>query len=68
MAQIRLTKAGQALVAKMKMERGKGQKRIAASRKDVFKVYTLKNTGEKVLLVNESIIFPAKPEYVMRTA
>lgn len=34
MAQIRLTKAGQALVTKMKLERGKGEKRIAASRQN----------------------------------
>lgn len=60
MAQIRLTKAGQALAAK-----GKPERRTTVLRKDEFKVYTLKNTGEKVL-VNESKIFPAKPEYVMR--
>ena len=54
MAQIRLTQRGQALVARRKSKRGD-----AVSRKEVFKVYTLKNTGEKVL-VNEREIFPEK--------
>lgn len=67
MAQIRLTNRGQALVAKEMLERRERERRIAVSRKNEIKVYTLKNTGEKVL-VNESKIFPAKPEYVMRAA
>lgn len=67
MAQIKLTKRGQALVAKEKLERRKRERRIAVSRKNEFKVYTLKNTGKRVL-VNESKIFPAKPEYMMRAA
>lgn len=62
MAQIKLTKRGQTLAA-----RGKSKGGIIAFRKDVFKVYTLKNTGEKIL-VNESEVFPEKPEYVRRAA
>lgn len=62
MAQIRLTKAGQALVARRKLEK---KEENCIFRKDEFKVYTLKNTGEKIL-VNESKIFPVRQEYVMR--
>jgi hypothetical protein len=54
MAHIRLTKRGQALAAKRKAKR-----KVAALQKEVFKMYTLKNTGEKVL-VNENEIFRQK--------
>ncbi len=54
MANIRLTKRGQALAAKRKAKR-----KVAALQKEVFKMYTLKNTGEKVL-VNENEIFRQK--------
>ena len=54
MAHIRLTKRGQALAA-----RGKAKRKVAALQKEVFKMYTLKNTGEKVL-VNENEIFRQK--------
>lgn len=59
MAQIRLTKAGQALAARG----NKSEKRAIVLRKDIFKLYTLINTGEKVW-VNESEIFPEKPKYM----
>ena len=54
MAHIRLTKRGQALAAKRKAKR-----KVAALQKEVFKMYTLKNTGEKVL-VKENEIFRQK--------
>lgn len=54
MTQFWLTKRGWAVVKK-----GKSKRRALALQKDVFKLYTLKNTGEKVL-VNESEIFPKK--------
>lgn len=60
MAQIRLTKRGQALAARKNSKGG-----VTVFRKDVFKVYTVKTTGEKVL-VNESDIFLEKSEYVRR--
>ena len=51
MAQIRLTKRGRALA-----DRGKSKRRASTLQNDVFKMYTLKDTGEKIL-VNESEIF-----------
>ena len=57
MVRIKLTKRGQALVAKRKSKGG-----VTVVQKDVFKVYTIKKTGEKVL-VNESKLFPNKSEY-----
>lgn len=59
MAQIRSAKAGQALAARG----NQSEKRAAVLQKDIFKLYTLINTGEKVW-VNESEIFPEKPEYI----
>lgn len=56
MAQIRLTKRGQALAAKRKSQKGVS---VTALRKDEFRMYTLKNTGEKVQ-INESEIFPKR--------
>ena len=57
MARIKLTKRGQALAAKRKSKGG-----ATVVQKDVFKEYTIKETGEKVL-VNESKLFPNKSEY-----
>ena len=51
MTQFWLTKRGQAIAAK-----GKSKRKVLELQKDVFKLYTLKNSGEKVL-VNESEIF-----------
>lgn len=63
MVQIRLTKAGQIIAARGR----RAGKKAAAYRKEVFRRYTLKNTGEKVL-VNESEVFPEKNESMRRTA
>lgn len=68
MAQIRLTKAGQAVA-----ERGKrAGKSTAMFRKDVFRMYTLRRNGEKEpvgkVLVNESEIFPERPGLARRAA
>lgn len=68
MAQIRLTKAGEAVAARGRQT----GKRTATFRKDVFKMYTLWRNGEKEpagkVLVNESEIFPEKPGLTRRTA
>lgn len=63
MTRIRLTEAGKALVAKL----GSKKRRDAKLQEDVLKEYTVKQTGEKVL-VNESRIFPKKPEHAKRAA
>lgn len=54
MTQFWLTKRGWAVATK-----GKSKRKVLELQKDVFKMYTLKNTGEKVL-VNESEIFRKK--------
>lgn len=63
MTQIKLTKAGKALVTKL---RGKG-KGIVRPRADVFREYTVKKTGEKIL-VNESRIFQKRNECLNQAA
>lgn len=66
MAQIRLTKAGQAVAARGKQT----GKKAVLFRKDVFRMYTLWRNGEKEpvgkVLVNESDIFPEKPGLMRR--
>lgn len=68
MAQIRLTKAGQAVAARGRQS----GKRTAIFRRDVFRMYTLWRNGEKEpvgkVLVNESEIFPEKPGLMRRAA
>ena len=58
MTRIRLTEAGKALVDKL----GSKKRRDAKLQEDVLKEYTVKQTGEKVL-VNENRIFPKKPDH-----
>lgn len=63
MARIRLTKAGKALVAKLSSK----ERRDAKLQENVLKEYTIKQTGEKVL-VDENRIFPKKPDHAKRAA
>lgn len=63
MTLIRLTEAGKALVAKL----GSKKRRDTKIQEDVLKEYTVKQTGEKVL-VNENRIFSKKPDYTRRAA
>lgn len=63
MTRIRLTEAGKALVAKLGSKKGRDIKLP----EDVLKEYTVKQTGEKVL-VNENRIFLKKSEHIRRAA
>ena len=63
MKRIKLTDAGKALVAKL----GSKKRKEAELQKDVLKEYTVKQTGEKVL-VNENRIFLKKSEHTRRAA
>lgn len=63
MTRIRLTKAGKALVAKLSSKK----RRDAKLQENVLKEYTIKQTGEKVL-VDENRIFPKKPDHAKRAA
>lgn len=63
MTRIRLTKAGKALVAKLSSKK----RRDAKLQENVLKEYTIKQTGEKVL-VDENSIFPKKPDHARRAA
>ena len=57
MMEIRLTEAGRALVTKLKAAKKPG----IAIREKNLKVYTIRETGEKVL-VDENRIFPGRNE------
>ena len=63
MTRIKLTDAGKALVAKLRSKKSKE----AEIQKDVLKEYTVKQTGEKVM-VNENRIFLKKSEHTRRAA
>ena len=63
MVKIRLTAAGKALVAKLKSDKNPG----IAIREENLKVYTMRRTGEKVL-VDENRIFPKRNENLKHAA
>ena len=63
MTKISLTEAGKALVAKLKSDKTPG----IVTPEENLKVYTIRKTGEKVL-VNEDRIFPRRNENLKHAA
>lgn len=63
MTKISLTEAGKALVAKLKSDKTP----VIVTPEENLKVYTIRKTGEKVL-VNEDRIFPRRNENLKHAA